>query len=97
MMLNTFEKEPDFVNELGVKWWKDESTTRYAQKSDQHGTKLDVVCYYIEEPAGHRTRLLINKVGEIVEEDQNLEGLAIKIDVRKFLKRDHEKTPNENP
>ena len=93
-MLDTFEREPDFVNELGVKWWKDHHTTNYAQKEDRNGTKLDVVCFYIEEPTGRRTRVLISKAGEIIEEDQSLEGLAIKIDVRKFLKRDHEKTPN---
>jgi len=89
-----FDTEPDFVNELGAKWWRDESTTHYAQKPDIHGTTLDVVCFYLEEPSGRRTRVLISKAGEIIEESQNLEALAVKIEVRKFLKRDHEKTPN---
>lgn len=88
-----FETEPDFMNELGVKWWRDDSTTHYAQKPDIHGTTLEAVCFYLEEPNGRRTRVLISKAGEIIEEDQSLEALAVKIDIRKFLKRDHEKTP----
>ena len=86
-----FNREPDFINEIGVKWWRDEYTTKYAQKPDINGAALDVVCFAIEKPNGYRTRVLLNKAREIIEEDINLEALAIKIDVRKFLKRDHAK------
>lgn len=88
-----FSGEPEFVNELGVKWWRDPSTTQYAQKPDKHGITLQVVCFGIEEPSGRRTRVLISQAGEIIEADQSLEALATKIDVRKFLKRDLAKAP----
>ena len=88
-MIN-FDSKPDFVNELGVKWWRDDTTTDYAQRPDAQGTTLDVVCFAIEQPNGRRTRVLLSKTGEIIEENQNLEALAIRVDVRKFLKRDQE-------
>lgn len=92
-MTNIFETKPDFVNELGVKWWRDEDTTRYAQKPNIHGVTLDVVCFFIEEKDGYRTRLLISKAGEIIEQDQTIDGMGTKIDVRKFLIRDHQINP----
>lgn len=85
-MYTPFETEPDFVNDLGVKWWYDEFTTQYAQKPDFWGIKLNAICYYVEEPNGNRTRVLVSD-GNIIEEDQNLEALAVKIDCRKFLMR----------
>ena len=82
-----WDEDPIFINEEGVKWWIDESTTKYAQKEDKHGTKLDAVCYVTEEPNGRKTRVLVSKNQEIIEEDQTLDGMGCKIDVRKFLKR----------
>lgn len=43
-----WDTEPEFVNELGVKWWKDDYMTEYAQKPDRSGTVLDAVCFYVE-------------------------------------------------
>jgi hypothetical protein len=85
-----FDEEPDFVNELGVKWWKDETLTDYAQREDALGTALNAVCFYIEEPCGTKSRVLVSKGEEIMEVDQSLEGMAIKIDLRKFMQRDAE-------
>ena len=94
-MHDVFSTKPEFVNELGVKWWRDEDMTKYVQKPDVHGTSLDMFCFFIEEPNGRRSRVLVSKDAGIVEEDQNLEALAIKIDVRKFLIRDHLKYPEK--
>jgi len=89
MSKEIFVGEPDFVNEVGVKWWKDESTTRYAQRADIKGTKLEnVVCFAIEEANGHRTRVLVSQEQGVLCEDRSLEGIACKIDVLKVLKRD---------
>ncbi len=82
-----WECKPDFINELGVKWWLDKETTQYARREDRNGIKLRVICYVIEEVNGRRTRVLIDEEREIIEEDQTLEGIGSKIDVRKFLKR----------
>jgi hypothetical protein len=79
------DKPPEFVNEKGVKWWKDEHTTAYAQKENHNGKKLDAVCWYIEEPCGRRTRVLIGKNGKFLGENQSLEGIGCRIDVLKFL------------
>ena len=92
-MTDIFATEPDFVNEEDVKWWQDKDTTRYAHKRDRHGTSLpDVVCWYVEQPNGVRTRVLIdNKAGKILYEHQSLEAVAVHIDMLKFLKRDNAK------
>lgn len=89
-----FDGEPEFVNELGVKWWRDEHTTDYARRPDANGISLDAVCFGIEEPGGRRTRVLVSMAREIIEEDQSLESLAVKIDVRKMLKLEHLKMEN---
>lgn len=85
---SVFDTEPDFVNEIGVKWWRDTYTTQYAQKKDSQGTSLDAVCYYVEEVSGKRTRLLVHRSGTILADDQSLEGIGIKIDILKMLQRD---------
>jgi len=77
---------PDFVNEDGVKWWLDKSTTWYATKKDITGVSLNATCYFVETVAGTRTRVLVcNDTNKIIEEYQELEALAVAIDVRKFL------------
>ena len=75
-----WDKPPEFVNEKGFKWWQDAETTGYAK-----GKKLDAVCWFVEEPNGRRTRILVSKKGEVLEENQSLEGMCCKIDVLKFL------------
>lgn len=80
-----WDKPPEFVNENGFKWWQDAETTGYAQKKNHNGKKLDAVCCFVEEPNGRRTRILVSKNGDVLEENQSLEGMACKIDVLKFL------------
>jgi hypothetical protein len=80
-----WNKPPEFVNEKGFKWWQDAETTDYAQKKNHNGKKLDAVCWFVEEPNGRKTRILVSKKGEVLEESQSLEGMAYKIDVLKFL------------
>lgn len=86
--LSPFESDPDFVNERGVKWWIDKSMTSYARSPDEKGTELDAVCFFVEETNGRRTRLLTLN-GMIIEDEQNLEQMAMKIDIRKFLSREN--------
>jgi len=86
-MSQIWDKKPDFINEKGVKWWRDASTTRYARREDAHGTTLEAVVWLVEEPNGHRTRLLIADDGEFLGENQNLEALGAKIDILKMAKR----------
>jgi len=85
-------QEPDFVNEVGTKWWKDTQMIKYAQEKDVHGTSLDATCYFVEFADGYRTRLLVsNKNKNIMEDDQTIDGMGSKIDIRKFLLREEER------
>jgi len=87
MSILGFSDEPDFVNDEGTKWWIDVSTTQYAQREDAHGTVLDMVVYLAETKNGYMTRVLLDDDRNIVEEEQNLEALAIKIDMLKANER----------
>lgn len=89
------QRDPDFINELGIKWWLDKDTTSYAMKPDRHGTSLDVNIWVAKFPDDHITRLMINSSYEVIEDEQSLEAMAVKIDVRKFLKNEDLKTQRE--
>ena len=35
-----WDKTPDYVNEIGVKWWLDKDTTDYANKKNINNKKI---------------------------------------------------------
>lgn len=83
-------QDPDFINEQGIKWWFDKGTTRFAIMEDQFGTSLNAVAWVAEHPDGSRTRLLIDDdTKEIIAESPQLDGIGVKIDLLKYLKRDN--------
>ena len=92
-IFDVFETEPFFVNEEGTKWWHDEQLTSYCRKEDQFGTKFDGNVCYIETKEGYRSRVLVID-GKLVEEDQKLDSMAVKIEIRKLLIRELEKEEN---
>lgn len=67
--------DPDFVNETGVKWWRDSVTNSYAKFKGIENAQG----FLIELPDGYKTRVLIVD-DELVAEDQSIEGLGGKID-----------------
>jgi hypothetical protein len=78
------DTEPDFVNELGVKWWLHESLTKYAGKPLRTLPRLDdAIVYITEQPDGYKTFVLVLQ-GGVMREDQSLEGMAYKIDALRF-------------
>ena len=81
-----WENEPDFINEEGVKWWLDKSTTEYAREEDLNGTKLDVKVWAVELPDKTRTRVIIDSDNNIICDNQSLEAILIRIDAAKILK-----------
>jgi len=87
MSILGFADEPDFVNEKGTKWWLDKSTTQWAQREDQFGTSLEMVCYLVETSDGYMVRILLDKENHVVAENQNLEAMAVAIDMLKAAKR----------
>jgi hypothetical protein len=83
---DVWSKPPDFVNEKGVKWWLDVSSTRYALSVDALGRKLkNVQVYFTEFPDGERSRVIIDN-GEAVYETKTLENLGTQLDLMKATK-----------
>lgn len=79
--------KPDFINELGVKWWFDPDTTQWARKKNKNGIALlDVYCFFIEKPDGYRSRVLTRNDVDIYE-SQSLEAIVQHIDILKFLEQ----------
>jgi hypothetical protein len=86
MDIYIWEKTPDFVNEKGIKWWLDKSSTDYAQKENIRGTRLPgVQVFYAEFPDGYRTRVIVQNK-QPVYESQGLEAIAVHIDQMKAEK-----------
>lgn len=83
--------EPDFVNEIGTKFWKDQVGTDYACKQDAHDRKLNAVCFYMETKAtetepSHRGYILVDKkTNEVLAEASGVEAMGVRIDILKFL------------
>jgi hypothetical protein len=74
------EKEPYFVNDIGVKYWIDEALTDWCTKENGSGVSLtDHKVFRVECPDGHKTRLLVHN-GQILCDSTRLEDIACKID-----------------
>lgn len=70
-------REPDYINELGVKWWKDQSATDYAS------VLKDAVVWYLHYPNGRRTYALLIE-NKPVFESEAIADVGKEIDRRKF-------------
>lgn len=73
--------------------WIDQTSTRYAQKEDAHGTKLEnwVVCIARSKKTKEmETRVIYNDEGIPVDEARGLEEIGVKIDIYKLSKRSHD-------
>jgi len=86
-MINPFSGEPNFINEQGIKYWLDQSTSDYANRADIYGTRLKGKVFLVKRPDGYKTRLLIGENQTILADSQTLDGIATKIDLLKFIKR----------
>lgn len=76
MIIDVFETEPDFINEEGVKWWKDDILNEKAKD-------INGVTWLTQLPNGYKSRvLLIND--EVDYEHPNLEAMAAHIDMIKL-------------
>lgn len=71
-------------------WYKDKSTTLWAQREDSHGTKLPEIYGFIvrDKTTGEYNRVLMdNSIGELIYESKNLEAVGVHIDMLKASKR----------
>lgn len=74
------EREPDFINEKGTKFWKDLDVMKYIKSL---GLK-DIFPYIIEDAKNNRTRVLI-KNNNYIYENPNVEAIATRLDMLKLL------------
>jgi len=73
-----WKTEPQFTNAEGVKWWVDKDSNSYVKRKGFDTNKVNV--WYVERPDGYKTRIIIEN-GEMVYESQQLEAIAVHIDV----------------
>ena len=88
-MKNFWEtQEPNFVNELGIKWYIDELVTQYCLKENISGVFLDnVLAYVVVLPDGNTDRVLVDANNqEVIYATKNLEEIGVEIDKLKLLK-----------
>lgn len=88
-MLPPFDTPPDHVNEAGVKWWLDRDLTQHCTTADRKGVSLAAQVFFVEEPSGVRTRLLVcTETQRILAGSPTLEGIGLKIDLYKAFRQE---------
>ena len=82
-----FDKEPDFINEQGVKWWKENGVLdKHAQEA--LGEKASVWIVQTPEQAEHNIgEYLLLEREEILDHTPSMEGMAYKIDFEALRRR----------
>ncbi len=79
-MNNFWETEPPtFINEKEFKWWLDKETTKYAQKENIQGIKLNIIAYIVMDSKGTLDRVLV-KDNQVIYSSQSLEAIGAYID-----------------
>lgn len=82
-MIGIDEDKPDFINEDGVKWWHDKSTTHYARQKKV----MDVQAWTVHHPERGWKRVLVQDQ-QVIWEGASLEDIGVEID-KIFLIRKH--------
>lgn len=83
--------KPEFINEKGVKWWRDKSLTEYAHRENSAGITLpNLTVWIVETLDGTRTRMFIRNKKPIYT-NPSLEACAVHIDILKRLEMDKPK------
>ena len=80
-----FKEEPDFINDVGTRWWKNDILTRHAEEKLGKGYRV----YVAQSIEGARDYLLLDDNNEILDGDHRLDGMSFKID-KHWLIRNHE-------
>lgn len=80
MIEENIDREPDFINEEGVKWWINKRLTEYAEEKG-----LNYTCYIIEFKNGYRERAVVNNdTNKLIYSSPSLEAVGVYIDLAKF-------------
>lgn len=77
--------EPDFVNELGTKWWLDAGSTHYARQSRGNLDGMPGAAVFLTKTTdGYKTYMLtVDNV--FIAESQQLEGIGFEIDKARLI------------
>ncbi len=74
-----FDKEPDFINEYGIKWWFYPEATKYAQDKGLNTIRV----WAVEQTDKTRTFVITEEKGgsaEVIYETKGLEDMFCHID-----------------
>jgi len=75
-------KEPDFINELGVKWWIDHDTMKFTKLNNKYQI-------FVINNNDMITRVITdNEKQTIVYESQQLEAIGAFCDILNFMETD---------
>lgn len=90
MMTDIFSTPPLFVNDEGVKWWADESSTRYAHRVAATGVPLkNHKVYYVEFANGERSRVIVDQQkGVPVYDHPQVDAIATSIGFENVYSQD---------
>jgi hypothetical protein len=78
---------PDWVNELGIKWWRDETIQEEHLNVTHKGVDLkNLQSWIIQHPNGMLERVLTNATS-VIYSTQSLEALFVYMDVLRYLKK----------
>lgn len=75
------DREPDYVNKEGTKWWKDDQLTKYARRSGEGRIKLEKVTVCAAEFKNGKKCYVILDDGKIIFESIYSEAIAIRLDL----------------
>lgn len=79
-------KQPDFVNNEGVKWYFDAHTTKYARSDSLKGSGKGIGtirCYMVVFPSGESTRVVLDNNTPIYE-STSLDAIGCFLDMLKL-------------
>ena len=75
-------KDPDFVNEEGVKWWLDIPTTKYARRETDTGQKLQYSCYVVKLTNDEIDRVVTDdSTGKAIYASPGIDAIGVFLDV----------------
>lgn len=82
------ERDPDFINAEGVKWWIQKETNRYIKSKGNLGK---IQAWKTEFPDTKQKRYVLTENDSVIYETAGLEALGVRIDLLSFLRECDEK------
>lgn len=84
MINDIFSTPPLLINELGNKFWLNETLTNWARGVDKNGVSLPWTAFFVESPTGFRTIVLVDENQQVLCENTAMDAIASYIDIHKI-------------